>query len=325
MVFDTAQQKVTVVFVVLCLFGYLQIIIVYLKLGLLKKLNHKLTFTLAIYDSLSSITFFLPGSSSKALCKLQTYISSFLTVLPPFWCASIALLTFLVIVKRTVSRKMEQLYRFLHIFSLIGATVWMIVTILYSKPKPIKDYWCLIQGNMLLAQYIWYWVAIALCLIFSIISINRISQIIKIHEMNSRDNKKETISVQYKMVSIPLVFVWCYIWPTINRVYEIKNLEPPRWIQWMHVINFSLTGIIFCLIFIWLTPQIRERVLHWILCKEKTKWKQMDTINKKKRSPLDESNDKEQHLLYNSSSIDSSLSDEEHEKQSNSSSHSLEN
>ncbi|KAJ6233258.1 g protein-coupled receptor [Anaeramoeba flamelloides] len=282
MTFEKLKDQVTLVFVILCVLGYLQIIIVYLKFGYLKRLNGKLLFTLSVYDFLSSCTFFLPGSANKTLCKFQTYISCFLTVLPPFWCATIAILTYLVLTRRYSNQQLEKLYRYLHIIGLLGSTVWMIITILYTTPHPVTVYWCTVHGNLLLAEYIWYWVAILICFIFSICSLVSFRQISKEFDKLNRQTKHETNVIQLRMMSVPLVFIWCYIWSTIERMIEIRNKKPPVWVQWMQIINFSLSGIILCLIFIWFSSGVRSHLVDWLLCKNR----RLIQLNKNNREGL---------------------------------------
>ncbi|KAJ6233430.1 g protein-coupled receptor [Anaeramoeba flamelloides] len=251
--------------------GYFIIIFVYLKFKQLRKLHRKLLFTLAAYDFISSITFFIPASSNEKLCKTQSFFLIFFSLIPPFWSAMVAIITWLLIVYHKTKRQLEKVYFSAQIFILVFSFTISLISVLTSKIKPMDTDWCVPGHFWMILTYSWYWIVIFTCLIFYLLSIFSIRKLffeLKRLDQSAKLVKKQELTIQLKMLCIPLTFIWCYLWPSICRVMEFKGQTPPTWLRFMHGINFPLCGLIYCLIFVFFTTPVRKTLFNWLTCKK---------------------------------------------------------
>ncbi|KAJ3423799.1 g protein-coupled receptor [Anaeramoeba flamelloides] len=245
--------------------SYLILVVSFILFGNLKKLHRKYLFTLAVYDLMSDLIDILPGKTSPFLCNFQAVGQSFLSPLPPFWSAAISITTYLRLVGRRSERSLHRLYRVLHICVIPLCLLVMLLAILTGGGNPSQTYWCTSSDKTLIVLYSWYWVMIATSLIFSILTVKQIRKILREangifqnNKKNNRFNTKKQTLVQLKMLVVPIVFIWCYIWPSITRIYEITNHKVTKGLLVMHILNFELSGPIYCVVFVFSSAEIRQ-------------------------------------------------------------------
>ncbi|KAJ3423404.1 g protein-coupled receptor [Anaeramoeba flamelloides] len=263
-------EYIILILLTLSVIGYFLIIFVYLKFKHLRKLHRKLLFTLAVYDFISNITFYIPASSNEKLCKTQSFFLIFFSLIPPFWSAMVAIITWLLIVYHKTKRQLEKVYFYSQIFVLLFAFTVSLLSVLTSANKPLDTDWCVPDRLWMIVTYSWYWIVIFTCLIFYMLSIFRIRRLfyeLKKLDSTAKSAKKQELTIQLKMLCIPLTFIWCYLWPSICRVMEFQDKTPPTWLRFMHGINFPLCGFIYCIIFVFFTTPVRKTLFSWLMCK----------------------------------------------------------
>ncbi|KAJ6228330.1 g protein-coupled receptor [Anaeramoeba flamelloides] len=262
---ETYVETIAFCMLALSSLSYLILVVSFVLFGNLKKLHRKYLFTLAVYDLLSDIVDLFPGKTSSFLCNFQAVAQSFLSPLPPFWSAAISITTYLRLVGRRSERSLHKLYRVLHICVIPLCLLVMLLAMLTGGGKPSQTYWCESSDKTLIVLYSWYWVMIATSLIFSILTVKQIRKILSeangIFQNKNKNNrfspKKQTL-VQLKMLVVPIVFIWCYIWPSITRIYEITNHKVTKGLLVMHILNFELSGPIYCIVFVLASAEIRQ-------------------------------------------------------------------
>ncbi|KAJ3425798.1 g protein-coupled receptor [Anaeramoeba flamelloides] len=261
------------VFLSLSILGYLIIIFVYFKFPSYRKLHHKLICTLAVYDTISDLTFFFRVRAKyKTLCKFQAFFVTFFSTVPPYWVFTIALVTWMVIVYHPNKHFLKKFYNFSHFLIICFALILSIVSVTLSRNQPLENYWCLPDPTWVAVEYIWYWIMILFCCVFYVLSIQRLRKLFKEISKLDRDvmdKKKQEILIQIKMLSVPIVFVYTYTWPSISRILEFEHRKPPVWLQYMHGISFPLSGTIYCIIFVFCTKNSRTALFDWLLCKNR--------------------------------------------------------
>ncbi|KAJ3430190.1 g protein-coupled receptor [Anaeramoeba flamelloides] len=258
---------ISIIFLSLCLIGYFFLILVYIRPSSIKKLYRKLIVTLSIYDFLSTLLTVLPLGEGKA-CDFQAYALTFLSILPPFWSTIIALITFLSIVLKKKEKSLNRLYNKFHVIVLILSSIYCLVTIAKADERPIGTDWCVVDPRFMIPAYIWYWLSIIACLVLALVTISRIRTILLNTNSASKEARKKDIrKVQARTLVIPLVFVWCYLWPSINRAIQWAGKRPPLWLKYMHAINFSLSGSIYAFVFVFSIKQERDALKRILLCR----------------------------------------------------------
>ncbi|KAJ6238154.1 g protein-coupled receptor [Anaeramoeba flamelloides] len=241
------------------------IVISFIKFANLDKLHRKYLFTLTIYDLMSGIIDFLPGRSNSFFCDFQAIAQSFLSTIPPYWAATISLITYLRLVQRRSERSLKQMYKPLHLVIVIIALLFLVSSVLTDGGFRTQTYWCAPSDKTLIIIYTWYWVMIFTSLIFTLLTVKQIRKILR--QSNevwtnlshlSRERKKKQLMIQLKMLVVPLVFIWCYVWPSIDRIIEISNKRVSKGLLLMYSINFELSAPIYCAVFVFGSSEIRE-------------------------------------------------------------------
>ncbi|KAJ3439195.1 g protein-coupled receptor [Anaeramoeba flamelloides] len=276
---DSPSIKISITFLSLGIIGYIIIIFTYLKFKQLQNNYLKYLFPLACYDLPSCLISIIPTRKNGSLCTAQALLNMLFSPMAPFWCVTISFCTYLYLVWQSSESLRQKLMKWAHLFVWIVSLPFLIATTFSnSSPETFEEY-CFYTNNTLKVLYAYYWLAIALCVFFYISSIYSYSKLYKVifqgtKKLGSETNKNENqkgkskstqaknhyLYYQLKTLSIPLVFIWCYFWPSLDRVMQwSRKKKSPLWIQYMHTIFFAQTGLILCLIFVIFSSSARKQ------------------------------------------------------------------
>ncbi|KAJ5080046.1 g protein-coupled receptor [Anaeramoeba ignava] len=222
-----AEEISTIIGASLGTFGALMIIIIFLNFKEYKIFYRKLVFVLSIYDFFQSISFFLPGNSNKIICDIQYYLIAIFATTPSFWAAAISLITYLKIVKEFNDKKLNKIYKWIHLSILIPIIIMFIDAITSQDYKKPKAYWCSSTTRIsLIFGYSIVWIFIISCLIFYILTTIRLRKFIKLISegySSTKISQTNQIWIQIRMSLIPLIEIIVMIPLTIKRIREIIN------------------------------------------------------------------------------------------------------
>ncbi|KAJ3439774.1 g protein-coupled receptor [Anaeramoeba flamelloides] len=250
----------TNIFLYISLIGYVIIIITFLLFYKKQNLRRKQLFSLSVYDLLNVIIMLIPTKEGTKLCHGQALLTILFSVMAPFWAMMIAITIYLALIKDKQNMFLERLFKWSHLINWIVSILFVIPPAIASpKVKQYMDY-CYYDGWYMLSLYIWYWIAILICLVLVVISLLQITKSIRQLKQLNPDFKTKTkkqIYQNFRMLAIPCVFIWCYLWPSLHRILQFFQDKIPLWIRYMHVVNFTLDGIAYCLIFIVFDKSVR--------------------------------------------------------------------
>ncbi|KAJ5080045.1 g protein-coupled receptor [Anaeramoeba ignava] len=254
------------------IFGALMIIIIFLYFKEYKLFYRKLVFVLSIYDFFQSLSFLLPGSSNKIICDIQFYMIPIFGPTPSFWAATISVISYLKIVKEFNDKKLNKIYKWIHLSILIPMIILFIDAITSRDYKKSTDYLCVSTTRIsLIFAFSFIWIFIIACLIFYILSMIRLRKFIKLISegySSTKISQTNQIWIQIRMSLIPLIQIIFTIPVTIKRIREIINPSVSQ------ILSLDiLSSLLFCSqgfwdfwIFIIFDPEIRSKLKNCFCC-----------------------------------------------------------
>ncbi|KAJ3447991.1 g protein-coupled receptor [Anaeramoeba flamelloides] len=259
------SKKISILFLSLGIFGYCVIIFTYLKFKKFNNIYLKYLIPLSCYDLVSCCIALIPTKPHTTLCSIQALLAMLFTPMAPFWCVTISLLTYLWLVWQINQQTRNRIFHWAHLVMWLISITFMLSSLFGpTSPEQFEQY-CFYPGVILKVLYGYYWFTITLCLFFCIWSIVTVSKWMKKLGRTSSESKqkaqnKNFLLFQLKTLSVPLVFVWCYLWPSIHRIYFWEKKKTPLWLEYMHTIFFGLTGFILCIIFVFFSSPVINKL-----------------------------------------------------------------
>ncbi|KAJ5080044.1 g protein-coupled receptor [Anaeramoeba ignava] len=266
------QEISTLIGASLGIFGALMIIIIFLYFKEYKLFYRKLVFVLSIYDFFQSLSYLLPGSSNKIICDIQFYMIPIFGPTPSFWAAVISIISYLKIVKQFNDRKLNKIYKWIHLSILIPMIILFIDAIISQDYKKSTDYVCISTTRIsLIFAFSFIWIFIIACLIFYILSMIRLRKFIKLISegySSTKKSQKNQIWIQIRMSLIPLIQIIITIPLTIKRIREIINpsVSGMDFNDILSSLLFSSQGFWDFWIFIIFDPEIRLKLKNCFCC-----------------------------------------------------------
>ena len=246
--------------------GSLFVGFVYIYFKDIRSFAFKLVFYLSMMDLGHAIGFILPPGF-EVMCQIQAAVTSYFSLSSVLWTGLIAFSLYLAVLKD--NRHLERLeFRFILIGN--GIPLLALIPPLVRQKYGEAQGWCWIQtnGDYYVEGTVWRVVTFYLPLWFVIIFncfvyYKIIKNVKKDANLLGSDTQLAQKLVQ-KLRMYPLILIFCYTLPTINRIYDF--IQP-------HNMNFWLTftaGVVMCLagllnaVVYGFTDTVRTRIKMWL-------------------------------------------------------------
>jgi len=186
------------------------------------------------------------------------------------WITVIALNLYLVVVRTNDTSKLELLFH-----GIVWAFTLLCTFIPFASPGTygFSGLWCWFTWD---SGQVFRWVLFYVPLILMIISV-AITYILILATVKSRlenaseENREKSEKLIVRLRAYPIIFVCCWIFPIINRIYDATNEYDSFFLYFMHALTDSAFGLLNAIAYSLIDPEMRrlwwEQFAKWGFCK----------------------------------------------------------
>eukprot|EP01004_Peranema_trichophorum_P004199 NODE_3137_length_1415_cov_35.925697_g2726_i0.p1 GENE.NODE_3137_length_1415_cov_35.925697_g2726_i0~~NODE_3137_length_1415_cov_35.925697_g2726_i0.p1 ORF type:complete len:301 (-),score=19.30 NODE_3137_length_1415_cov_35.925697_g2726_i0:450-1352(-) len=150
-----------------------------------------------------------------------------------------------------------------HLFAwglpIISLVPYSTYTIYYVK-EANRGWFCCLQVNNLWQLLLEYYCPLITC--WMITCIGFIASQWEIYKLlQSNTNEEDSMSLKYKFLMIPVIFLLLRVWSVIDLTRLLLGLPIPMWLMYFRAIGDPSQGFFNAIVFVLMTKKIRQQVL----------------------------------------------------------------
>jgi len=208
------------------------------------------------FSNLLSIGIFKHEAQDAAACTAQGIIEQFAQLSSFGWITIIAINLYLVVVRGIETHDYEKYF---HPAVWLFALVTTVIPFASPGSYGPAGLWCWIIWDYQAYRWVLFYVPLILMIITVVATYALIIIAIRRRVEDANDLAKEKVErLRTRLISYPAIFVCCWIFPIINRIYDAVMWDDSFFLYFMHGLSEPLFGLLNAVAYGLIDPEMRR-------------------------------------------------------------------